>query len=240
MRSVSTLALLSMVSALAACAPEGSSAYVTFNIPPDSSCNYSATASLFTPIGQYDVGDGMNAPGCRHSYFMNLLVNSNLKSNARQATGRAEPNVLQIMEADVRLMDKNQATLVFKDPKTNMPDPAFPNPFRVQTANSLFPTTTSAPSTGIVSIEAVPKAYGPKLTSFADDKILIEVQIFGTTTGDVTIDFKPFVYPVGICRGCLSMCASKIPEGMTKTDYYGTNCADNAAQDGRYCIDSGC
>jgi hypothetical protein len=240
MRSVLTLALLSIVSALAACAPEGSSAYVTFNIPPDATCNYSATANLFTPIGQYDVGDGTNAPGCRHSYFMNLLVNSNLKINAREATGRAEPDVLQITEADVRLMDKNQATLVFKDPKTNMPDPALPNPFRVQTASSLPPATSSVPSTGVASIEAIPKAYGPKLTSFADDKILVEVQLFGTTTGDVTIDFKPFVYPVGICRGCLSICQGAIKDGMTKTDFYGDKCADNAAQDGRYCIDPNC
>ena len=111
MRSVLTLALLSTVSAISACAPEGSSAYVTFNIPPDDTCLYTPTATLFTPIGQYDVGDGGHAPNCRHSYFMNLLVNSNLKSNARAATGRAEPNVLQIMEADVRLMNKNQETL---------------------------------------------------------------------------------------------------------------------------------
>jgi hypothetical protein len=241
MRSVLTLASLSIVSALAACAPEGSSAYVTSNIPPDASCIYSATANLFTPIGQYDVGDGAHAPNCRNSYFMNLLVNSNLKSNAREAIGRAEPNVLQIMEADVRLMDKNQATLVFKDPKTNMPDPAFPNPFRVQTANSLFPATTTMPSTGVASIEAIPKAYGPKLTSFADDKILIEVQLFGTTTGDVAIDFKPFVYPVGICRGCLSICNSDATSGgKTKTDLYGDKCADNAAQDGRICVDPSC
>jgi hypothetical protein len=239
MRSVLTLALLSTVSAISACAPEGSSAYVTFNIPPDDTCVFTPTTTLFTPVGQYDVGDGSHAPNCRHSYFMHLLVNSNLKSNARAATGRAEPNVLQIMEADVRLMNKNQETLPFKKADGTF-DPALPNPFRVQTANSLFPTTTSDPSTGVVAVEAIPKAYGPKLTGFADDKILIEVQIFGTTTGDVDIDFKPFIYPVAICRGCLSMCESEITDGHSKDDLYGTGCKDNSAQDGRLCIDGSC
>jgi hypothetical protein len=239
MRSVLALALLSTVSAISACAPEGSSAYVTFNIPPDDSCLFTPTTTLFTPVGQYDVGDGANAPNCRHSYFMHLLVNSNLKSNARAATGRAEPNVLQVMEADVRLMNKNQETLPFKKADGSL-DPALPNPFRIQTANSLFPTTTSEPSTGVVAVEAIPKAYASHLTGFADDKILIEVQIFGTTTGDVDIDFKPFIYPVGICRGCLSKCFGAIPEGHTADDYYGTGCKDNGAQDGRFCIDPSC
>lgn len=240
MRSVLTLALLSTVSAISACAPEGSSAYVTFNIPPDDTCVYMPSASLFTPVGQYDVGDGGHAPNCRHSYFMHLLVNSNLKSNARAATGRAEPNVLQIMEADVRLMNKNQETLPFKKADGSL-DPALPNPFRIQTANSLFPTTTSEPSTGVVAVEAIPKAYASHLTGFADDKILIEVQIFGTTTGDVDIDFKPFVYPVAICRGCLSKCLGDLTGDLTKDDLTGgAGCQDNSAQDGRFCIDPNC
>jgi hypothetical protein len=93
---------------------------------------------------------------------------------------------------------------------------------------------------GVVTVEAIPKAYASHLTGFADDKILIEVQIFGTTTGDVSIDFKPFVYPVAICRGCLSKCLGDLKEGEMKEDYYGTGCQDNSAQDGRFCFDTSC
>jgi hypothetical protein len=92
----------------------------------------------------------------------------------------------------------------------------------------------------VVAVEAIPKAYASHLTGFADDKILIEVQIFGTTTGDVSIDFKPFIYPVAICRGCLSMCFGDLKDGETTADFYGTGCVDNSAQDGRFCVDKGC
>ena len=67
---------------------------------------------------------------CLHSYFMTLLVNSNLKANANDSTGRAEPDVLLITHADIRLMDKGQATLSFVD-KDNQPIAELPEMERV-------------------------------------------------------------------------------------------------------------
>jgi hypothetical protein len=235
MRSVSSLAVVSLVSALVACAPEGSSAYVSFNVPPDSSCIVQPSSDIFIASGTWDIGRTKSTTDfCKHPYFMHLIVNSSLKANARDSTGRAEPNVLQINEADVRLMDKEKQTINFlKTDKT--PDAARPNPFRVQTANTLPPSAGRDPSRGVVSVEAIPRAYADKLNSFVDDKVLVEVQIFGTTTGDVDIDFKPFVFPVSICRGCLSPCVATITK--LGIDPYGDNCADNAAQDGRVCVD---
>jgi hypothetical protein len=239
MRAVSTLAVVSLCSAFVACAPEGSSAFVSFNIPPDGTCKVSPTPDVFISTGLYDVGDPAATTNfCRHSYFVHLLVNSNLKPNARDSTGRAEPNVLQIMEADVRLMDKDKNTLNFKT-KDGSADPQRPNPFRVQTANSLFPSSGRDPSTGIASIEAIPQAYREKLTGYDGDKILAEIQIFGTTTGDVTIDFRPFVYPITICRGCLSICRGDLGT-LDSSTVYGDQCPDNSAQDGRFCIDKDC
>jgi hypothetical protein len=228
-RSAAWLAFVSLVSAFAGCAPEGSSAYVSFNIPPDSECIFAPASMLFTSSGSLDLGfEGSEICG-KKSYFLHLLVNSNLKSNARDSTGRAEPNVLQITEADVRLMDNNKATLDFKDAK-------FPNPFRVQTNNSLRPTTSRDPTMGVVAVEAIPSAYAPKLDQFVDKTMLIEVQIYGSTTGDVDIDFRPFVYPVAICRGCNTVCLDTL-EGGDLSTVYGDQCADNSGHDGRPCVD---
>ena len=236
-----TFVFVSLVSAIGGCAPEGSSAYVSFNIPPDDGCMYSPNSELFISSGLFDLGGEDTTEYCKQSYRLHLIVNSNLKSNERVSTGRAEPNVLQITEADVRLMDKNQGTLSFPKSRTDStPDPAFPNPFRVQTANSLRPSSSTDPSMGVVAVEAIPKAYAAKLTGFAGDNILVEVQIYGTTTGDVDIDFRPFIYPVAICRGCLSMCRNAIPEDQDESEYVGDQCDDDGAQDGRYCIDPYC
>jgi hypothetical protein len=237
MRSVSSLAVVSLVSALVACAPEGSSAYVSFNVPPDESCLVQPSSDIFIASGLWDIGRTNAANDfCKRPYFLHLIVNSSLKANARDSTGRAEPNVLQITEADVRLLDEEKNTIHFKVKKGDTADdPARPNPFRVQTANSLPPSSGRDPSKGVVSIEAIPKAYADKLTDFVSHKVLVEVQIFGTTTGDVDIDFKPFVFPVSICRGCLSICQTTVT--ATGADLIGTGCNDNGAQDGRYCVD---
>ena len=238
MRVVLTLLFVSLVSATVGCAPEGSSAYVSFNIPPDNDCTYSPSSELFISSGQFDIGTADSSEYCRQSYFLHLIVNSNLKSNERASTGRAEPNVLQITTADVRLMDKNQGTLAFPKSRTDATaDPAFPNPFRVQTANSLRPSSSNDPSMGVVAVEAIPKSYATKLTGFEGENILVEVQIYGTTTGDVDIDFRPFIYPVSICRGCLIRC---MPSDVDTSTIYGDQCADNGAQDGRVCIDPSC
>lgn len=224
----------------AGCAPEGPTAFITFNIPPDSACVFSPSADKFIPQGLYDISEG-GAPGstrCASSYFVNLLVNSYLRSNQDMDLGRAEPNVLQLHSAEVRLTTVDKRTIVF-----SAADPPLPNPFLVTTANSLFPSEGMEPSTGIASIEAIPVAYAPFLTDFIDGKIQAEIQIFGRTTGDVDIELAPFVYPIEICDGCLTMCLKAItaPEsGLTLEDVIGPDCDDNAGADGRVCIDIDC
>jgi hypothetical protein len=242
MRSVPTLAFVSLVSTFTACAPQGSSAYVSFNVPLGADCKPDVAATDPLASGQYDVGSPTaTTTFCAHSYFMHLQVNSNLKANAQDSTGRAEPNVLQITQADIRLMNNKQETLPFttKDKAGNtITDATLPNPFRVQTADSLQPSTGGTPSMGIASIEAIPKAYAPKLASYSDSTVLVQVQLFGTTTGDEDIDFRPFLFPISICRGCLTMCTTT---GEDRTAVLNPDlCDDDGAQDGRYCIDPGC
>lgn len=227
--------------ALSACAPEGPTAFVTFNLMPDQSCVVSPEvgANFFLPIGQFDVSNGAmgNTTGCRDSYVLNLLVNSYLRSNADATLGRAEPNILQIHSAEVRLMSLDRRTIVF-----NRESQVLPNPFLVTTNNSLQPTSGETASTGIAAVEAIPIAYAAQLDRFDGKQILAEIQIFGTTTGDTDIDFKPFVYPINICVGCLSVCLDRdvLENMLDPEDLYGDTCPDNAGADGRVCIDPDC
>ena len=51
-----------------ACAPDGPSAFVTFNLKPDSSCVFSPDATISFGIGLFDIaesGDG-NGDFCKH------------------------------------------------------------------------------------------------------------------------------------------------------------------------------
>jgi len=247
MRSVPSLMFVSLVGALTACAPDGSSAYVSYNVQLTEDC-LADPAAVPLASGRYDVTGGDAKSACVNSYFMNLLINSNLKANAQDSTGRAEPNVLLITHADVRLMDRNKATLqpvcmsksstcTMDDVTAKNVDPGRPNPFRVQTATSLPPTTGSTPSTNIATIEAIPKAYAEQLRAYAGDSVLLEVQLFGTTTGDLDIDFRTFLYPIAICDGCLSRCNSD----MVATDVaLPSQCKDNRAQDDFTCIGPDC
>ncbi len=222
---------------LAACAPEGPTAFVTFNVVPDQNCLVSPDVggNKFYPIGHYDISPGTNG-GCDHPYVVNLLVNSYLRSNADTMLGRAEPNILQLHSAQVRLMTLQKQTLTFE--KAN---PPLPNPFLVNTNNSLFPAAGTTPSTGIAAVEAIPKAYAPYLSDFDGAQILAEIQIYGTTTGDVDINFKPFVYPVEICDGCLIQCQGALDAAKkSRMDLTQGRCDDNSGNDDRVCIDPDC
>jgi hypothetical protein len=242
--SVALPLLLALVS-LGGCAPEGPSGFVTFNVAPNSQCIYSPDVggSTFFPIGHYDIAPGGESDftgeeteNCRNPYIVHLLVNSFLRQNADATLGRSEPNILQLHSAEVKLMSIQRQTILFT--QTN---PPLPNPFLVTTNNSLFPASGNTPATGIAAVEAIPSDYANQLRMFIGGQILAEIQIFGTTTGDVDVEFKPFVYPIEICYGCMTLCGSVIEANMlTEDEVIRGECDDNAGADGRVCIDNEC
>jgi hypothetical protein len=246
MRCRLRLLTLLAVSSIGACAPEGPTAFVTFNVKPDEDCTYSKDSAdgNAIPTGRYDIlrsgSASAKSEGCVRPYFVHLLVNSFLRANSDATLGRAEPNILQLDRAEVRLMDIQKRTIIFGDGQDT---PLF-NPFLVTTNNSLQPSSNGkAATTGIATIEAIPVAYAEFLDDpmFENQQILAEVQIFGTTTGDVDIDLKPFIYPIEICRGCLNRCLSSLTAmGKNPDELTSGACVDMAGADGRYCIDDGC
>jgi len=230
---------LCTVSLLAACAPEGSSAYVSSNLPMGDGCEVSPSATDSLSVGLFDIAedgdakDSQQGSACRNSYYLHLLVNSSLKANANPATGRAEPNVLQVTEAEVRLFNIEE--------QVDIPFNGLPNPFRVKSNYTLAPTTSTAPTTGVVAVEAIPVGYHKGLGDFVGGQILADVQLFGTTTGDVDIDFKPFSYPIRICRNCLKKClGDTLFGGKEEEEILGGQCDDHAGADGRLCLDRTC
>lgn len=221
------------------CAPEGPTAFITASVDPDAMCVVQPV-DQFNSSGLFDISDG--PPGgsgqCSdRSYFVGLVVNSYLRSNQDMDLGRAEPNVLQLHSAEIRLTTVDGRTIVFADA-----DPPLPNPFLVTTAASLFPTTGTDPSRVGLWIEVIPSAYAPFLSDFVGGKMLAEIQIFGRTTGDVDVDLAPFKYPIRICDGCLMWCLERdIKEpNLTIEDIEGNGCVDNAGADERPCIDDRC
>jgi hypothetical protein len=234
--------LLSIAALLpAACAPEGPSAFVTGALVPDSECvtTNEPGGNAFKPIGSYDISPGFNGDtdNCNAPYIVHLFVNSFLRPNADPGLGRAEPNVLQLHSAEVRLMDINHATIAF-----DREEPALPNPFVVTVSDTLLPTDGTNPETGLAHVEVIPTAYAPELDRFAQEQqqILAEIQIFGTTTGDVDVDLKPFVYTIQLCDGCMTLCRSMLEDEISDEEIYGEDvCIDNASADGRVCVDEG-
>jgi hypothetical protein len=240
MRRGLRLLTLQALFVFASCAPEGPSGFVTFNLPPAPDCTYSvATQEFYIATGLYDVYQG-DAGGCANrSYFVHLQVNSFLRPNSDATLGRAEPNILQIDRAEVRLTDIRRNLILFGEGSE-----ALANPFLVTTNNTLPPASGDEPSTGIATVEAIPSAYGSFFNNkmFLNQQILAEIQIFGTTTGDVDIEFKPFVYPIEICSKCLVRCLNRdiTSLDMEREDLVGDECDDDSGADGRYCIDPGC
>ncbi|MDD9934910.1 MAG: hypothetical protein OXT09_14970 [Myxococcales bacterium] len=223
---------------VSACAPEGPTAFVTFNVPPSNDCVYmpSQSGDLFIPRGLFDISEGGRSDSdsdyCARSYNMNLQVNSFLRSSQDEGLGRAEPNILQLHSAEVTLMTLEKVIIHFDRPGEELP-----NPFLVTTNNSIFTSDGKTPALGIAPVEAIPAAYAPQLDGWIGNQILVQVQIFGTTTGDVDIDLKPFVYPVEICSGCLTICREDLGSGLSIDDLIGDQCDDNAGADDRFCID---
>ena len=174
---------------------------------------------------------------------MTLLVNSNLKANANDSTGRAEPDVLLITHAR-------------RAPDGQEPGHAGLHAQRHEDTGRRPPESISGADDGVARADAgvrhrdpgqsgrskpFPEIYAEKLTQFHDDSILLEVSLYGTTTGDIEVDFRPFLYPVAICEGCLSHCMKA--DGLMAKDVsalQANKCPDNAAQDNRVCVDPGC
>jgi hypothetical protein len=211
------------------CGPNG--AFVSAAVAPDEECVYSPEpgANAQIPIGEYDVFTGFNGSdgACDSPYLLALQVYSCL---------RGVDDTLQIHSAEVRLQDVNKATILF-----DRFGDALPNPFLVTSNATILRMGGEGPWPGVASVEVIPTPYAEQLDGFDGEQLLAEVTLFGTTLGDVDVELKPFIFPIRICYGCLTVCAADLPLDATDDEIYGEGmCRDEASADGRICVDFSC
>ena len=90
-------------------------------------------------------------------------------------------------------------------------------------------------------LEAVSAEHASLLADFAGERVVVEVKLHGLDDQDRAITFRPFVFPLEICEGCLARCSSElISQMLTREDVAMGQCDDNSGSDGRICWDPNC
>jgi hypothetical protein len=203
------------------------SVFASFNVAPDSNCVLS-TENQFLPAGLYDFG-GIGTP-CFHPYVMHIKV-----SRVPDAADAADDGRLQIHSAEVHLKSLQGETLSFEQPI------ALANPFLVTSDASIAAPNANTPLSTIAEVEVIPTIYADQFDPLDGQQILAEIRLFATTDGGFDLNARPFVYPIELCKGCLTKCGSELDnEGLTPEDIAGDQCLDNAGSDGRICINDHC
>jgi hypothetical protein len=212
-------------------------AYVSFNVPPDSECYVDAKSTKFIGIGIYDIA-GSVAGGdstCAIAYTTNLVLVTEPPSEGDSGTTGSDTKPI-IRSERVRLMTLDKEVITFDGPNG-----ALPNPYVVRADVTAAPQAPGEPIRHVLSSSTIPPAYGALLEKYVGEQILLEVTVEGEAPAIGEFTAKPFVFPLEICKACLTVCSSKLVEDMrTPNDVHGDQCADNAGADGRICIDSDC
>lgn len=203
-------------------------AFTSAALKPDAECVLSPDNARI-PIGTFDISTGFNGVDgtCDDPYVVSLLVYSCL---------RGLDDTLQITIAEVTLTDKEHRPITF-----NRTLPELPNPFLVTSNSTIFPMRAEPPATGVATVEAIPREYAEQLSNFVGGQVLAEIALHGATLGDRAVDLDPFIFPIEICDGCLTLCVADFDADTPLEDVYGEGvCRDNASADGRVCIDGEC
>jgi hypothetical protein len=199
-------------------------AYVLAAVAPDSDCVYSSSSRFF-PTGLLDISPGHGGTkACADGYFVTLGIASE------------EREILQLSGATVRLLTRDQELIEF-DPSSEAP-----NPFTYQGSQTVVPAADAGSTMTIYTVEAIRNGHAAQLDAFVGEQILIELRLHGSDGSDTPIDFRPFLYPVEICDGCLTLCLEDdlLQRMILPEDVIAGECADNSGSDGRVCIDTDC
>jgi hypothetical protein len=206
MTSSMRAALAGLLGLVAGC---GSSDLVASGVlGKDESCGYTADTSYADAPRKYDMAAAdARIAGCETSYIAHLLV-----SNDNGETAIVESSL-------VRLMTTDRHTIRFDAGRTPLP-----NPF-------LVPVGSPVASQDVVPVEAIPAIYGAQLTGFVDIDILIEVELKADVGGS-EIGSNRLVFPVEICDGCFTFCASD-PDAPSEA-------CEGVQREGEICIEDAC
>lgn len=120
-----------------------------------------------------------------------LLVGSEMIGRGDPKTSRAEPNRVQIYQAQVELQDTAGNALGIAN-----------NPYTVSTFGMIDPTASADAAYGLVSVDLVPPGVGVALAKTGKSAILVSVKLFGRTLGGTEVESRAVALPATVCSGC--------------------------------------
>lgn len=179
--AVGLVAPLAMTSA---CTEDGAGLHIECNIAPEVSEN----GCLWDSSSEACVFDGRLNVNAASSYVAGFRVVSGLKPRVSTSPPRAEPNGIQLSEAEVELRSPGGAKL----PTGNLP-----NPYTLVTTGYVSPG-----GTGLLQVELLPPTYVALLRDQENDsdtafgQIVAAVTVRGKTDGQVEVETAPYYWPI--------------------------------------------
>lgn len=171
--------------ALTACVDEEAPALVVTNaIPLDNDCVAKTGEEIVRSFGRYDIF-------CGASYLEPFEVWSYMVPRGDLERPRAETNIAQFERAEVQLITPDGAVIV--------------PTFSTAVAGSVEPGDGTDPGKSVVFVELIPSAAVGSLPRPEEvPQIVAEIQLFGTTNGDVDVETGIFRFPIDLCDGCFT------------------------------------
>lgn len=169
----------------AACTDDGVALHIECNSLPE----VSEEGCAWTADGQECTVDGrMNLRGAT-SYYAAFRVRSGLKGRNSTSPPRAEPNGIQMQEAEVELRTPDGRVLGFPG--------GLPNPYTLVSSGYVPPS-----SPGLLTLELVPPAYVDGLRVLEGDpatavgQLIAGIKVRGKTDGQVDVETSTFDWPI--------------------------------------------
>jgi hypothetical protein len=205
--------------ALTACVEEEAPALVVTNaIILDDDCVAKAGEEIVRSWGRYDIF-------CGSAYFEPFEVWSYMVQRGDLERPRSETNIAQFERAEVQLMTPDGAIIE--------------STFSVPVGGSVVPGDGTDPGKSVVFVDLIPAAAVSSLPSPDEvPQIVAEVQLFGTTNGDVEVETGVFRFPIDLCDGCFTYFVDQCPlwsEEDIKAFTDAEGCQHGGGFDGAYC-----
>jgi hypothetical protein len=170
---------------LSSCAEDSVSIQVLCNIPP----TIGVDGCVVVTGGDFCHGHGSANLALLREYRLTLEIQNNLFSREAMIPIVAEPNNVNIEEAEIEVLLPSGETVDFGD--------GLPNPFAVVTAGRV-----KIGGTGIAAIKGLPRDYLDALRSmnFVEDvgTIVLEVRIKGKTDGLTEVQAGVWRWPIDL------------------------------------------
>lgn len=199
--------------------------YVDSQVALDADC-FPTDLDKTVSSGLYDIAsrhdDSAEGAPCTRSYTANLRLNSLLQ----------ETVLVQGVEVTMRALDGTPLRFGRE-----------PNPYVTVVTGSVEPPSGQGPSREAIAVELIPGPYTEYLEPFDGQQLVAHAVVRGETLSGRAVEVRPFQYPITICLGCLTACASTFegPDAVrSREQALSGKCDDDSGADGRICVDDGC